>query len=463
MKRISGRHLYLLAQDPFLVYAEFFADVRDGFSAFTKKLMARGSAFEEAYVAWLGGAERQDWDAMEEGWRKTRALMEAGVERIHGMPLLDEKEGLQGVPDVLIRKDTHKSAFGKWHYVVHEVKSGKEVETKHILQAGFYHTMLSALQRYEPKHFFIITKDEEGKPVEHKIIASHYEDAIEDALAQVRAIRDGTMVPPPNVKNCDEPFLSFCRVKAIEADDISLVANVGADKQAYLRDAGIHTVAQLATRTQDVPGIVPTKLEQLRQCAIAYREKRFILLQQPRLPSGDVELFIDFEGAEVDDVKFDYLCGVIVREKKKSKFHPFVTATIDERTKMAKELMAFLAHYPDAPIFHYAPYEKTAFKTLATLGVDIKPVTDRMTDILQVCRRCVAPPTSTFSLKDIAAALGFTWRDGMNAGQSIVEFELWQKGDKKALQRILDYNEDDLKALLLLKDWLANPPDGKRK
>lgn len=440
-----------------MVWCEFFAqEAKGGFSAFTLGLMRRGVAFEKAYDATLGALSVVESEDMAEGSEQAKELMKQGAPVIVNAPLIDQGHGLEGRADVLVKKTTHKSVFGRWHYVVEEVKSGRELKEEHVLQAAFYHLVLGRLQGYTPQHFFVVTQDNDGSPRKHKLTFSDHEQDVKDAIKAIQAIADRRVVPPPNVKACGEPWEAFCLKRAKELDDISLVANAGTDKQAFLRKAGITTVRGLLEHNGPVEGIADTKLEQLKQCAQALKTGASFLLQDVRLPASDVEFFIDFEGIEADGKKHEYLLGVLLRKDGKDSYHPFLARTPKEQGRMLKEAIAFLGGHPGAPIYHYAPYEKTALKALGdTYRIDAGPVIERLVDVLQVCRRCVAPASSTFSLKDFGRAVGASWRGGVDAADSMVLFQRFQEGDENALKAVIDYNEDDVRALMLVKDWLV--------
>ncbi|MEK6822787.1 MAG: TM0106 family RecB-like putative nuclease, partial [Nanoarchaeota archaeon] len=449
-------------REPFMVWCELFAPQaeKEPYSAFTQQIMRLGVAFEQAYTGTLGTASHVDFRGIDDGFAKTKELLAQGAPLIAGMPLVDDELALEGIPDVLFKKTTHKSVFGKFHYVVQEVKSSREVKEEHVLQATIYHLLLSRLQGYEPLQFSIVTRNEDGTAKETKFAFKEYEKKLMAAIHVIQTIMDGTLVPPPNVKNCEEPWIGSCLTKANEIDDISLVANVGTDKQTLLRQAGITTAARLAQARGPVEGIPDTKLEQLRKCAQAYKRGESFLLQPARLPDAATELYLDFEGVEVDGVKREYVVGILERTAGKDAFHSFVAKTPKEEGKMFKRALALLQQHPDAPIFHYAAYEKTAIKELvARYRLDpaiAKAITNRMTDLLQVCRRCVAPATSTFRLKEFGKALGATWREGMNAKESMALYEEFQQAqDENVLQKIVDYNEDDVRAMVVLKDWLV--------
>src|SRR5690606_24864757 len=66
-------------------------------------------------------------------------------------------------------------------------------------------------------------------------------------------------------------------------------------------------------------------------------------------------------------------------------------------------------------------------------------------------------PTRDYSIKTLAQYLGFSWRDKHPSGAASIEwFHRWIKGQDPVIhRRILDYNEDDCRAMRVLRDALA--------
>ena len=67
-------------------------------------------------------------------------------------------------------------------------------------------------------------------------------------------------------------------------------------------------------------------------------------------------------------------------------------------------------------------------------------------------------PTYSYSIKQIAQIIGFKWRDPDPGGaNSIVWYNdyLVHREREDILQRILAYNEDDCRAMIVLKDYFA--------
>ena len=65
-------------------------------------------------------------------------------------------------------------------------------------------------------------------------------------------------------------------------------------------------------------------------------------------------------------------------------------------------------------------------------------------------------PLYFYSLKDVARFIGFQWQaEDAGGAESVVWYNQWKdSGDKKILQKILDYNKDDVVATMVVKEWL---------
>jgi len=65
-------------------------------------------------------------------------------------------------------------------------------------------------------------------------------------------------------------------------------------------------------------------------------------------------------------------------------------------------------------------------------------------------------PLPSYSLKEIATYLGFKWRDETPSGALSIQWynEYCETKDESILQRILEYNEDDCKASMVIKEQL---------
>lgn len=68
-------------------------------------------------------------------------------------------------------------------------------------------------------------------------------------------------------------------------------------------------------------------------------------------------------------------------------------------------------------------------------------------------------PTYSYGIKQIAKQIGFKWRDADPSGANSIAWYneyLANPSNAAALTRILQYNEDDCRAMVALKDYFAS-------
>ena len=124
-------------------------------------------------------------------------------------------------------------------------------------------------------------------------------------------------------------------------------------------------------------------------------------------------------------------------------------------------------------VYHYAPYEPTAFKRLMGRHATRARELDRMlraelfVDLLAVVKQGLRASVESYSIKKLEEFYGFTREADLRdagAARRAVEFAL-QTGDLAALtpevkRLVALYNEEDCVSALRLRDWLeALRPD----
>ncbi len=128
---------------------------------------------------------------------------------------------------------------------------------------------------------------------------------------------------------------------------------------------------------------------------------------------------------------------------------------------------ARLWHYPDAHIFHFAPYEPTALKRLMGRHATREDAVDRllrgraMVDLYRVSRQAFIASVESYSIKKLEPLYEFVRDIALrDATSSIVVFEEWlelSEGERPGadhLERIERYNHDDVVSTRRLRDWL---------
>jgi len=218
---------------------------------------------------------------------------------------------------------------------------------------------------------------------------------------------------------------------------------------------GVRTIEDLAALDREV-GIPQKLLEKMKRYAEAWVKKRAIVMARPKFASSARELFLDFEGTDEFEtaeglVKVDYMIGVLVREGAKVQYHVFVSSSLQDEKKMFLEWVQFMEVFKGCPVYHYGAYERTHLGDLAKkYQVDLTAVLKNMVDVLQVVKKCVAFPTRSMSF------LGYAWRGVADAQESIVLYlEFLETKQESLLKKIMDYNEDDVRATMVVKDFLA--------
>ena len=135
-------------------------------------------------------------------------------------------------------------------------------------------------------------------------------------------------------------------------------------------------------------------------------------------------------------------------------------------------VIARLQAYPDLHVYHYAQYEPSALKKLMGRHATREEEVDRLlrggvlVDLFRTVHQSLRASVESYSIKKVERLYGFERKiDLRDAGSSIVAFEEWLElgeGDRPAsdiLQRIEDYNRDDVVSTRQLRDWLEERRD----
>ncbi len=138
-------------------------------------------------------------------------------------------------------------------------------------------------------------------------------------------------------------------------------------------------------------------------------------------------------------------------------------ATADAERRAYADALAVFRRWPQALVVHYGHHEKTYYRRLQRRYPELATAAEieslyakpRAIDLYALARRAIWP-AADHSVKSLAQCLGFRWRDANPSGAASVEwYHRWvQTGDAATRQRILDYNEDDCRAMPVVLDAL---------
>ncbi len=451
---------------PFSLYCSYHADpdLQDPPDPFQQALSRKGLEHEAAVVE----SEHPDIreipvESPQDGFMKMLDSMSAGTEALVQPPMFYLPDCMYGVIDILERRDGD-SVFGRHHYVVREIKVALNIKEHHLIQAAFYAKMMGLIQGRRPEYFLITDGNENTMSFRY----DEYEKPMEDAMSLARRIMKG-WIPPAVYNTGIPPWTGYTNEIAIRNNDISLIPHIGPKMRSLLLDAGLHTVNDVATssagRLQKIRGIGSKKSAGYIESARAIDTGRCARMGgNIDLPERPTEIFLDLEGlnATFSNRLTDYLIGAVVRRDGEAAYHRFLAENWRE-DRMLEEFLGFIDQQDDYVIYHWHSYERNHLKSMMERhGMDghgmLAP--DVMIDLHTVATGAFVFPTYSNSIKDIARWIGFEWRHHDMGATSAIEVYLRYADDPEAyadeMKLVIDYNEDDCRAVMVVKDWLAS-------
>lgn len=414
--------------------------------------------------------ERGNWEAAAAA---TLTLMQQGVDRItKGVLLLpiESEITLVSCPDVLVRR-SGSSIFGDWQYDAIDIRLGKRPKLDYQITAAFHAFVLASVQQAWPAARLILRQRGEYR-VNLENLLPRMEEALQACIEMLVTQSEPEVFIANN--RCDLcPWLTHCYGIAQQQQHLSLLPGVTPSRYVQLQALELLTVEALAIarpkQLEMLPGFGSHVADRLIRQAQAQLQNRALpaaalteaLLTPAELPTGVIELYYDIESAP--DHNLAYLHGVLVVDRlaQTETFHALWTDEVESEAEVWQQFLALIDRYPDAPIFHFCPYEVQTVQRLAaafgTPAAQIESMLDRFVDLHERVTRVATLPVESYALKPIARWLGFHWRDADASGaQSIYWYAQWRStGDAAFLNAILRYNEDDCRATRHVKDWLV--------
>jgi uncharacterized protein len=394
-----------------------------------------------------------------QGMKETFVLMQQGVDSIaHGVLFTNN---FLGIPD-LLEKVPGDSIFGSHHYRPVEIKSGRGLRKMYILQTIFYAHILESIQGRLPDQMGLILSDKEQRLI---TVQENYH-YFKEALQEIEAIFQGQERTPSISSACQTcPWKRKCIAEAREREDLSLIPGLSKQVRESLKKQGIIRISQLARlpfRASRWLHHVPRGLsKRLKLQAQALATNQTIQLKHFLLPEKKVEIFLDMESEYRQGVI--YLIGVLVCRDGEEEYRYFVAKEPAEECQIWQKFLAFMGQWnDDFFIYHYHTYEPTSLKKLQLKyggGEDLLPhLLRNMADIHKLIKDHFIIPTWSYSLKEIAKWLGFSWSNHKaNAHQSMLWYSLWQETNQQQyLDWTIEYNRDDCLATKIVKEWLVN-------
>lgn len=432
----------------------------------TKRLIEEGVLHEEEYVKDLGKVTVDKNLSNDEAEKLTFEYMKAGEEFIYqgAISYTDGDVKFKGRPDFL-KKCNGSSNFGDYYYIPVEIKNSTKCDkSEYEKQLMLYAIILNKLQGIMPSFGYFINKHKKQITCEltNKILQSTNE-AIENILSILLGKEPLLKITKDALAT---PWAEVLLEEAKRKSDIALLYDIKSSVTMGLKSEGILTLSDMASCDVDslpkIKGASIDTLRRLQKQAKSLVNDEIIPISKPNVPDAQTKIYFDVEYDPLLGV--DYLFGLLIaKPDSKAIFKYFIAEAPDKENEMWIEFIDWIknANLSDVKVYHYSDAEKTRLKKLSEkyggcdeLGLFIS----NLVDLRKITTGSFVFPVYFYSIKDIAKYLDFKWQHEKAGGaQSIFWYEEWlDKKDRKILQDIINYNEDDVNATQFLHRWLIN-------
>lgn len=480
-----------------LASRDLFKGQRPEPSALDQKLFDDGLRHEELLikkfekqgfrVAHLAGKQR------ESDYSDTKDAIADGYDFIWQASLSNDE--MRGSAD-LLRKVDGSSSIGGWSYQPIECKLASKAKTTFLVQASAYCELLTPILNKRPESFELYLGGEQFKRFSTEKFWAWYQ------LLRKRYRNFGESFDP-NVIPQDTPgdhgsWTAFIEERLEASRDLVLVANMRQNQRLKFKQAGIHTIDDLAALPDQahIQGLNRDALNDLRQQAKlqvtpkdengrpVFNVKNIVegkgLTTLPKSDHGDI--WFDLEGVQdpVLGTQLEYLIGVEYRDTPGGPafYKAWWAHSPLEEKKAFKDWVNWVEQrrleYPGLHVYHYGNYEKAAIRRLAQQYSTKEVVIDKwlrselLIDLLPIVKGSIVLGEDSYSIKKVEK-LYMDPRDAdvKTAGDSVVAYRNWLASGEPTipgikpegspqLQTIEDYNREDCESTVLLHDWLLN-------
>lgn len=203
----------------------------------------------------------------------------------------------------------------------------------------------------------IYGKDRATLRVNTSALASNVRKRLEKLAALLSNPTPPDLVLNRHCAACE--FQTRCRQKAIEKDDLSLLAGMTEKERKKLHKKGIFTVTQLSYTFR--PRRRPKQLREKREKyhpslkALAIREKKIHIVGRPEFSVEGTPVYLDVEA--LPDEGFYYLIGVRIGNGASAVQHSLWADSVEDEGRIWREFLRILEGVEKPVLIHYGSYE----------------------------------------------------------------------------------------------------------
>jgi len=493
---LTASRLYDYCQCPHKVWRDIHGPQEEKIqetNPFVELLWRKGLQHEQKIIEQIGEFLDLSHGSLEERFQKTLDAMKNNTPLIYQGVLI--YENLLGIPDLLQKLENGS-------YIPVEIKSGMGYEgadeeageegrpKKHYaVQLCLYNELLKKLGFASHDKGKIL--DINSEEVEYELAApigvrnqttfwEFYTQIKEEIFFLMSNDRKNRPALAGICKLC--PWYFSCKKWCEKTKDLSNIFYLGrAMRDIINTDLSLENFEDLASinvqaviqekkiNKQYLRGIGEKLLTKFRTRAVILSKTKTPVLHEPvSFPQVAYELFFDIEDDPTQE--FVYLHGIYQRTMEGQRFVSFLAIDVNEESEKRAwgSFWEYIASLPqnDFSVYYFSHHEKTTYKRLQKKYPEIISLdkveeffaNPNVIDLYRIIQGQTDWPVGSYSLKSLASYLGFDWRDPTPSGVLSIQWfnEFINTKDEGLLQRILEYNEDDCKATMILKDALAN-------
>jgi len=450
---------YQILHDPFWVWCEYHAprsEAVDETTRYQRMLMQQGIEFERAWTR----EHYPDAVTIEpafgiEALKNTLEAMLAGTRAIAQPQLWDLGDESYGKADLLVRDESRGSDLGPFHYRLVEIKRSKSLRDYHVMQAALYNKMVGRIQGETPGDLTVALKT--GL---ERVAFTEVEKQLNETLERWKTLRGDPRAPepkrPPGVTS--SPWRVYGNKWVESRKDLVLLAGVGTRERVLLRQAGIQRVDDLWNLSREAVVEILGEAHGSDAYHVAQAYKTGSPIAKPgtnlAIPRAKRSLYFDFETS--DDVHpteppHVYLIGCW--DCASDQYVKFLARGAEDEARIFTEFFDYVGDMADSRLYHWSDFEvrqmERAILRWPRLESLVGPLISRCVDLKNAVQEAVYLPVPSFSIKCVAPALGFHWRQkNFGAFESMVAYWDFLAGrGESGVNKAILYNEDDCIAM----------------
>ena len=464
--------------------------------SYAELLRDRGNVHEKACLAALKDAGKRIMDispkAPDESFaafvqRVGNPFNDADWDVLYQMPLIHD--GMRGTADFIERVVDDETGAVTFEPIDSKL-TRKEAKPGHVLQLCFYSDGIEALTGVAPERMHIWLGSGHLETLRINEFRPYWR-RLRQRLALDLKSGPRTVTEPEPCAHCQFcEFNPVCDKQWREERSTVLVARIRKAERSELTTSGVTTIDTLARAAAPMNRLKDERLDWLiqqasLQCLADDSDRMPYAIQDTpdgagdaeaddykhRLPKPDAgDVFIDFEGHPFWTVErgLFFLFGLLERQDSGEwDFQARWAHTEDDERAAAAELIDYLARRrkerPGMHIYHYNNTERTALESLAdgnpVAESQIKDLvsTGAFVDLYRTVLTSIQIGAESYSLKRVEKLTGFERSHEIDTGAgAVVTYESFLLSrDSAELSKISNYNQDDVRATLAVRDWLV--------